>query len=178
MVRPILADEGILGDCLEAVLGCLLQGGFIIPIDQLPRVGDNQRGKEPAYKNQGFIEAAIQIQGGNYGFKGIGQQGILLSAAGDLLPLAQKQIIAETEAAGQFDQRLFTHHRSPEFRKLSFRIGGKGLHEQIADAKLQHRIAQKLQPFIVLHGQKRIFVDKRTVDQSIIQERQILPTVI
>ena len=94
------------------------------------------------------LDAAVQIDGGDQRLKGIGDDGGAGSAAGQFLPVAQTQVLPQTDLVCHDVQRLFTDDGRPQLGQLPFRHGVV-VEQIVRDDDGEHRIAQKFLPLVV-----------------------------
>ena len=147
MVRAALRHDFI-GWQVQAVgLGIFLQGAFVVltaPGGQ-PLILLKQRADHPANR----LVASVHIDGGEHSLHGVGQNAGLLAAAGLLLAMAHQQISAQVQRAGNHTERAFAHQRGAAGGQFALVQVGVFLVQHVADAKLQHRVAQKFQALVV-----------------------------
>ena len=129
------------------------------------------------------VGAAIQIHRCDERLQGIHQQGFLGTSAAHFFAAAQFQETADFEPARHAvqvgegaDQLGFLA------REIAFVEPGIALHQRFGDEKSQHRIAQKLQLFVIVQrgGRSAIprFVRQGTVSQRAVQQLRVEKPVV
>ena len=98
----------------------------------------------------GHLHAAIQIQSGNDGLKGIGHHAGAGAAAAALLAAAQAQVLAQVDLLRELEQRPLADEAGPDAGQIALGAVGVGMEQIIRRDDLQHAVAQKLQPLVVL----------------------------
>ena len=147
MVRAALRHDFIGGQVQAMGLGVFLQGAFVVlaaPGGQALIVL-KQRADDPADR----LVAPVHIDGRQHGLHGVGQNAGLFTPAGLLLPVAHEQVTAQVQRPGDGAERALAHQRGAaggQFALVQVRIF---LIQHVADAKLQHRVAQKFQALVV-----------------------------
>ena len=147
MIRAALRHDLIGGQVQAVGLGVFLQGALVI----LAAPGGQaflflkQHADHPPRR---FI-ASIHIDRRQHGLHGVGQNAGLLAAAGLLLAMAHQQISAQVQRAGNHAERAFAHQRGAAGGQFALVQVGVFRVQHVADAKLQHRVAQKFQALVV-----------------------------
>ena len=81
-------------------------------------------GEQPEHNIAGNIETVNSIDGAEEGFGGVGQDGILIALIGQKLPLAQENVLAEPDFAGDIGKPIPGHDTRTHFRYIGFGSGG------------------------------------------------------
>ena len=87
-----------------------------------------------------------------------------------LLAFSQEKILPKADGLRRAKQRLFTHGRRPRPAHAPLAHGGIGFKQIAARAKLEHSVAEELQPLVVLSA-------VRGVGERLPQQRFIPETV-
>ena len=124
----------------------------------------------------GGLEAAVDEYGPDNGFQGVGQDRLFFSAARLLLAVAQVERRAKIQFPCAPGQRFGTHDMGPGPRQDAFRGRRMRLVEPGRHNHPEHRIAQKLQSFVV--PVQAPFVREGAVSQGLFQQRAVLEPVV
>ena len=109
MVGAGLAGEDVLGLASADGLEVLLEGGFVVADRSAERVAGFEGGVEigqSGFDDLFFDEAAgggestVEVEGGDDGFEGVGQDGGLAAATALFLAAAEEDVVAEADAEG------------------------------------------------------------------------------
>ena len=96
------------------------------------------------------LHAAVQIQGGNNGLEGVRHHTGTGAAAAALLAAAKAQVLAEVDLLRELKQRPLADEAGPDAGQIALRPVGVGVEQVVCGYDLQHAVAQKLQPLVVL----------------------------
>ena len=125
----------------------------------------------------GRIEAIIPKYRCHHCLESIGQQRAFIPTVALDFTFSKLQIAAQVDTSRDFGQLGFVDHIGPNARKIALTHLRIGLHQQITDNQVEHRIAQKLQPFVIAHIGAGLFIDKRAVAQCFFQQIQVAESV-
>ncbi|MDQ1470595.1 MAG: hypothetical protein QOJ99_2075 [Bryobacterales bacterium] len=117
------------------------------------------------------IGTAVQINGSQHGLQRIHQQALLGAPACSLLTTTQMKISPQIQPVRRRQQMCGAYQMILQQAQLPFREILKAAEEPLADQPAQHRIAQKLQPFVVERSQSLIRTG--TVRQGANQQRPV-----
>lgn len=123
----------------------------------------------------GGLKAAVDEHGADDGFEGIRQERRLLAPTRLVFAMAKLKRRAELELTGAPGQSLGADHVGPGPRQDAFGRGGITAEEVVRRDQPQHRVAQKLQPLVVLL--QAPFVGERAVGQGLFKQRAVLEPV-
>src|SRR4051812_31628203 len=90
VIRTALTDD-VLGDAEPFGRGEFLQAGLPVQGGALRSRGEHERVEQPADHASGGVEPAVEVDRADQRLHGVGEDGRLVAAAGDLLALAQAQ---------------------------------------------------------------------------------------
>ena len=122
------------------------------------------------------LHAAVQIQGGDDGLKGIGHHAGAGAAAAALLAPAQTQILAQIDLLCKLEQRTLADQAGTDAGQVALRPVGVGVEQIICRDDLQHAVAQKFQPLVVLQ-RRAALVGVAGVGERRLQQLRILELV-
>ena len=121
------------------------------------------------------LEASIEENRAQQRFEGIGQGGRALATAAGLFAPAENQMFAQTEPASLLGKRAAIDHLRPGLGQRAFTHHRKFFVEFNREDKLQHGVAEKFQPLIMLYGSALLMRDRgmrqREAQQAFITER-------
>ena len=120
-----------------------------------------------------LLHASVEKDGPDDGFEGSAEQRRAVAAAALLLAKAQSQVAAEVDSAGEVGQRLRAHQRRPQGGQFALVHLGKAMIEVTGHDEVDHRVAQKLQPLVVLGGEAGVLVEVGAMSQSACQQRVV-----
>ena len=104
--------------------------------------------------------AAVQINGCQQCFIGIGENRPLFPAAAFFLAASQPQVPAEPDPACQVPEVLLPHEGGPDSGQITLTAVRKAVQERPAQEEVDHRVTEKLEPLIVLHRPVRGLIKK------------------
>src|SRR5512137_66027 len=172
VVRAGLGRHAVVRKDLEALLAKFLERGLMVDRAAGPGLDDGFA-EEAGDEIAGLRKAAIQVEGGHKRLKAVGEQGVLVPAAGLLFAPAHQQIFAEEDRAGHCREGRLAYDGRPEAGKLAFRSAGLGVHDKLAYDEVEDGVPQEFHPLVVL-GQAVLVgvgsVGKRALQQSGITE--------
>ena len=177
VLRPVRGFQAVDRQRLEALLRDFLQPALVV----LGRA--HFRRVRPAFpekpKNQrlGGQKPAVQENRAENGLQRVGQERVALPAALGFLALAEQQVLVQAQGAGRVGQAFFLDQAGPDSGHLP--LGGlrKAPVDLLADAQLQHGVAEELQPLVVLAGVFSL-IGVRTMDQRAAQELDLRKVIV
>ena len=120
----------------------------------------------------GHKEAAIQVEGGEDGLDGIGEQSGFAAASGFLLAAAEAEIAAQLQQMGAVEEVIGIDEVGAQFGELAFLVGREALEKLLAGDQLQHGIAEKLE-LLVVGGGLDTLTCEGGMGQRLLQQRAI-----
>src|SRR6266849_4515359 len=164
-----------------------LQGGFFVAVSNaVAAFHQCVFEKCPAQHFAGRGKPRIQVNCGDHRFKSVCEKSRLLAASGLLFAATEPKMLTEVQTSGGTLQCLGVHHASSALGQLALRPIGEGGQQVFAGQQIENRVAQKLEPFVVL----RRFLDSavvlchaklgncRAVRQSALEQRWVPELVI
>ena len=103
-----------------------------------------------------------------HGLERVGEDRGLVPAAGALLALAEPDVVAQAQPAGDAGQRAHVHHRGAQLGQLPFGQIGIFAEERVGDDQAEHGVAEELQPLV--GGQPAVLVGERAVRQGALEQ--------
>ena len=100
----------------------------------------------------GGVESAVEVEGGDDGFEGVGEQGGLLAAAALLFSAAEAEVSAEVDAGGDFAEMTAADEGGAEAGELAFARGGEAVEEGFGDGQAEDGVAEELELLVVGGG--------------------------
>lgn len=173
MIRALFADHSVSKDLIGLSLNEFLKGGFIISaafFDQIFPFCVQEHAMDQVRRG---INPAIEVNGGEDGFRGVGEDRGSGSAAAGLLPSAQFETSAEFKFDSDLKEALFTDEGSADSGQIAFRevrVSGK---EVFGGNKAQDGITEELKAFVAGEVSGPMFVSVRAVAESLL--KQFLP---
>src|SRR4051794_6147354 len=125
-----------------------------------------QRVEQAVHERSGRVQATTEVHRPDQRLEGVGEDRVLLPAAGRLLPTAQEQVRADaavTEPARDLGEGRHVDHRRPQLRQLALGEVRLAAVELVGDDQAEHRVAQELQALV--GGQAAVLVRERPVGQ-------------
>ena len=129
-------------------------------------------GEQPINHASGGGYAAIEKNSGNYRFQGSRQVRRLVPPSARFLPFPHIQEIAEPDIPGHAGESLPSHQRGAETGHISLTEVRKLLIQLIGDDKVQNRITEEFESFIMTKSKCGGFIDVRTVNEGLFQQRR------
>jgi len=96
------------------------------------------------------LHAAVQIQRGNNSLEGVRHHTGAGAAAAALLAAAKAQILAKVDLLCELEQRTLADKAGADAGQIALRAVSVGVEQVVCGYDLQHAVAQKLQPLVVL----------------------------
>ena len=166
-----MGGTGGLGDCVLrqvhfAPLQPLLKLGFGVFAHRAHLRIDFDIAKQMAHQRGCRVIAGIQVHRTDHRLHGIGQDGRALPSAGFQLTLAQTQHGRQAQLIGQHHQRVLLDQIGPCARQVAFGQARQLAVEQVGNGEVEHRVAQKLQPLVVIRR-------KAAVRERLLKQRRL-----
>src|SRR5581483_11837657 len=146
MIGADAGDELVSGLHPEAAVGNLLQLGFVIALGGRSAYLVGEKAFDDGL---GGGEAAIAVDRADDGLEGGGEDRGLEAAPALLFALAKLQAIVDADFEGLGGQRAAVNDRSALLGQGTFLGGRKTPHQQVGDGKVQDRVAEKLEAFVM-----------------------------
>lgn len=150
--RTVGGEEGVFGVVLPVALGPLLEFALGIDfgggIDGFAEEVVEGGAEEAAY---GF-GAAVEPEGADDGFEGVGERGIGVAAAGEVFAAPEPEAGTETDEAGDAGEGGFVGEAGADLGQASFVPAGLGEEEVFGDGQAEGGIAEELKPLVVVGG--------------------------
>src|SRR6478735_6473438 len=126
--------------------------------------GLEHRVEEQVDDARGVLEAAAEVDGADQRLHRVGEDRGLLAATRGLLALAEADVHAEADRAGDVGQRAGVHDGGPQLGQAALREVAMGEVERLGDHHAEHRVAQELQALV--GRQVAVLVGVRPVGQG------------
>ena len=170
MRRAGFPCHGVGQAVVRVFLHHFLQGGLVVILGGFALRDERQD------KVAGGLNAAVQEQSGNGGFKRIRNHAGAAAPAAQLLAAAQPQVRAQVDLLRKLEQRVLADQRSAHAGQFALRAGGM-VEQIVCHHNGQHTVAQKFQPLVI---QRRGFalVGVRAVGQRRDEQFFILKMVM
>jgi len=166
VVGAALGGEDVVGLAGTAGLEMFLKSGFVVAdgpregvagLQGEVEIGEGRLDDMSLDEGAGGVEAAIEIEGGDDGFEGIGEQGWLFAAATLLFSAAEEKEVSQADAGGYMAEVVAADERGAETGELSFSGGGEATEERFGDGETEDGVADELQLLVVGGGIERGF---------------------
>jgi hypothetical protein len=129
----------------------LLEAGLPVQGGTAGRGHDQQRVEQPVHETARGLQATADVHGADQGLERVGQDRVLLPAAGGLLTASQQQVgtdAAVAQPARDPGQRRHVDHGGTQFGQLTFGEVGLAAVELVGDDQAEHRVAQEFQALV------------------------------
>jgi hypothetical protein len=100
-------------------------------------------------KGAGHLESTVEVEGGDDGFEGVGEQGRLLAASALLFSPAKAEHGSQTDVLGDGPKVAAADERGAEAGELAFASVGEAAVEALSDRQAEDSIADELKLFVV-----------------------------
>lgn len=121
------------------------------------------------------LDAAIQVNGSNQSFQGIGEKGLFSPSSAHFLAAPQEQVGAQIETQRDLMKVGGAHQVRLPFRESSFGISRVARDQLFADQEAENGIAQKFELLVVGRPLFRLFLmNARLVRERPLQQAAIL----
>ena len=137
----------------------LLQAGLPVQAGAAGGRLDQQRVEQPVHEGGRRLQAQAEVDRTDQRLERVGEDRLLLPAAGGLLAAAQQQLRAEAavaEPAGDAGQRGHVDHGGAQLGQLPLGQVGLAAVERVGDDEAEHRVAEELQALV--GGQAAVLV--------------------
>jgi hypothetical protein len=191
MVGAALSDEGVVGLTEAGGLEVLLEGGFVVADGSAEggagfesEVEAGQRGLDDVLVDEGAggVEAAIEIERGDDGFEGVGEERGFTAASALLFSAAEKKKRAELDAGGDLAEMAAADQGGAETGELAFAGVGETEEKGFGDGQTENGVAYELKLLVVggwvLEGFGFGLVGEGTVSESPGEELGTVEAVI
>src|ERR1700761_1268544 len=155
MVRPAFAFDEVDGSTGMRGLQQLLQGGLVIAKGRAGGefAGQVGGGAEDVALGKtadgGEIMAGVEVDGGNDGFHGIGQECSLAAAAGALFTAAEAQMLAKSNLLSNLCHVTAADELGTHASQLTLLPAGVPFEEGFCHDQTKNGVSQELQAFVV-----------------------------
>ncbi len=102
------------------------------------------------HQRGGHFKTRIEVHRANDGFQRIGQDRRALVPPGTLLAVAQAQPCRQSETGRDLEQGVLLDQIRPHTGEIAFGQLAELLEQQARDGQIEHRVTEKLQPFVVV----------------------------
>ena len=171
-----LPDDAVARRTVQLPLRPLLQAGLEVDVGgvaRLPQPGV----EELPHHAKGGVEPTVEVDRGRHGLAGVGEERRLVASPGLLLPLAEEEPLAEAQLIGDSGQAGLVDHQGPAPRQLPLGAEGLALHEEVAHRQVEDRVAEELEPLVVLPVRRRVLVEVRRVGERHLEQTPV-PEVV
>ena len=100
----------------------------------------------------GGVEAAVEIEGGDDGFEGVGEKSGLSAAAALLFAAAEAKERAEVDAGGDLAEMAAADERGAEAGEFALAGAGETAEERFGDDEAEDGVADELKLLVVGRG--------------------------
>ena len=128
------------------LLDDLLQAGLVVGLGVLA-LGDEGQDEVLCH-----LHAAVEVEGGDEGFKGVRHDAGAGAAPAVLFAPAQTQVIAEIDLLSELEQCALADEAGADAGQIALRAVSIGVEQIVRRDDLQHAVAQKLKPLVVFDG--------------------------
>jgi hypothetical protein len=191
VVGTALVGEDVLGLAGADGLKVLLEGRLVVADGSREGVSGAKGGAEVGQgglddlffdEGAGGGETSVEIEGGDDGLEGIGEEGGLAAAAAGVLSAAEAQEGAEADAGGDRGEVTAADERGAETGELTFAGVGEAEEESFGDEEPEDGVADELELLVVGGGVRQSLlvglVGERTVGESPDEELGPLEAVV
>ena len=156
---------------LGILLDDLLQAGLVVGLGVLA-LGDEGQDEVLCH-----LHAAVEVEGGDEGFKGVRHDAGAGAAAAVLFAPAQTQVIAEIDLLSELEQCALADEAGADAGQIALGAVGIGVEQVVRRDDLQHAVAQKFQPLVVL-DRGAALVGIAGMGQRNAQQRRIFECIV
>ena len=135
-------------ELVEGLRRELLQPGLVVVPAGSGRALDDARLEQPQHELAGGVPSTVEVDGGDHGLHGVGEDRRLVASARRFLPLAEEQRPAQLRFAGDLGEHLTVDDRGSQLGQLAFRhVGVLGDHV-VGDDEPEHGVAEELEALV------------------------------
>jgi len=160
--------DAVGGHGQPARLEPLLQLGLGVLAPAADLGGGDDLAEHALHQRAGSVEAAVEEGGADDGLERVGEDGHALRAAAAGLALGQAQHLGQPQRQGDLVQAVLAHEVRADAREVAFVGAGEAVEQQARDGEAQHRIAEELEPFVVIGAEAA--VPQRPLEQAFLCE--------
>jgi hypothetical protein len=156
-----LVGENVLGLAGADSLKVLLEGGLVVADGSREGVASAESGVEVRQgrfddlffdEGAGGGESSVEIEGGDDGFEGVGEESGLATAAAGVLSATEAKEGAEADAGGDGGEVTAADERGAETGELTFAGVGEAAEECFGDEQPEDGVADELELLVVGGG--------------------------
>ena len=170
MIGTDRADQPVLRQRRVLRLDQFLQRRLVVlPGRAEAGVGDERRelaGDEGPH----VFDTAIEINRRNERFVAVGEERLLLTAAGFFLAPAKQQMLAQAQTVGEPRERCRGHQRRLDLRLLAFVVFGKFSEQQV-------RVAQEFERLVVADASADVLVRAGRVGHGVLEQSAVAEAI-
>jgi len=161
MVRATLGGEDVLRLACSCGLEILLEGGLVVADgsgegvacrEGTVQIRDGGLDDVPLDEGAGSVQAAIEVEGGDYGFECIGEKGWLLAASTLFFSAAEPEHGSEADALSYLAEVAAADERGAEAGEFALAGVRELTVEAVGDCKAKDGVADELKLLIVGGG--------------------------
>ena len=161
VVGPALGGEDVLGLAGAEGLKVLLESGLVVADGSGEGVAVVESGLEGGQGRLDYLffdeaarggEAAVEVEGGDDGFKGVGEQGGLATASTGLLSAAEADVVAEADAGGDVAEMTAADEGGAETGELALAGVGEAAEEGFGCEEAEDGVADELKLLVIGAG--------------------------
>ncbi len=161
MVGTAGVGEDVVGLAKAGGLEMLLQGGFVVADGSAEGAGAlqgevkvGQGGLDDVFFDEGACggEAAVEIEGGDDRFEGVGEESGLFAASALLFAPAEEEERTEVDAGGDLAEVAAADERGAEAGELALARGWEAAEEGLGDGETEDSVSDELELLVVGGG--------------------------
>jgi hypothetical protein len=173
MIWPLFANHPVSKDLIGLSLHKFLERGFIISAAFFDQFFPFRVQEHTMDEVGSGVDTAIEVNGGEDGFRGVGEDRGTGSAAAGLLSPAQFETPAQFKFDGDLVKALFTDEGRADSGQIAFREVGVSGKEVFGGNEAQDGITKELKALVAGKVRGAMFVGVRAMAKSFL--KQLLP---
>ena len=129
-------------------------------------------------KSRAGLDAAVEIDRRDERLEAVGENRVLLPAAGLLFSAPEQHVAAEIDFFGQPRERRRRDDAGLHLRLVALAVGREPREQQIGDDEAEHGVAEELERLVVDDAAGGVLVRARSVRQRVLEQAEVAELVV
>src|SRR5690606_39072408 len=170
MIRPLFANHPVVRRNVPLALSPDLELALGVFVQRFLQDLLESRLHQPGHQLCYGVQPLVEIDGADDRFKGGAERGRPVAPAAASLAVTQAQAASQIKLPGEAGEGPRPYQSGAQRRQLAFVHLREAFVEVSADDEVQHSVAEKLQPFVILQPCFLALVQIRTMSEGALQK--------